>query len=93
MSCLRISLSVLVLSVIVKAQTSRGECLSFCFISSLVFLRVHHTHYNIVHEQLDSALHHYDTLHADHIDHSYSTGSTPYSHHRHVKFNTLGRYV
>ena len=43
-------------------------------------------------EHLDAALHHYDTLHTDHVNHSYSS-SSPSLQHRHVQFYTLGRYV
>ena len=58
------------------------------------YLHVYVLYYvKIGYEQLDSALHHYDTLHTHHIKHSYTPSSTSDRHHRHVKFNTLGRCV
>ena len=43
-------------------------------------------------EHLDAALHHYDTLHTEQINHSY-TRSSASLHHRHVQFHTLERSV
>ena len=45
-----------------------------------------------LYDELNAALHHYDTLHSDHINHSY-TSSTSFPRHRHVQFRVLGRCV